>query len=452
MEDFDYCVSGGPLERDQIAYLRHCHPVGLCILSASRCVHEWPIPQFPRDIDLKLPIERHRLVRVSPPQHSELCPTCQLFITRLLLHRNPHDFPSCMTWLRSPSIDDFMDHGPRRSHRPRQTTLADHVAQSLWTGPTMDSLVSKSTSVVTSLAPTLSAKRSLDPKPGAPLSADPSLVPSKYLAEKSDADDTKAKTSSIGVHLPSTRPHVLLRAPPSGLLDAPARAALSMPNAVTSHGQARAVRGSEAKTPEYEINGDELLNGNGGPSREENTPLLSPNPSRPGGLSRSSSTASISSARGILRRVFIDRANTPSQHLARPTFPPPSSSTYSPLPPSPLSFRAKINLFINQAISVIISTFFLAFVVLWATAAELMRALPKWLRPIKAKKFPWDDERYWRKEGRKVSKDPKDYARQVGMDIEHQTVETEDGYFLRLVTHLCGVNLDLADHVKACTG
>ena len=64
-------------------------------------------------------------------------------------------------------------------------------------------------------------------------------------------------------------------------------------------------------------------------------------------------------------------------------------------------------------------------------SAELVKALPKWMRPIKAKTFPWDDDSYWRKEGRKVSKDPRDYARQVGMDIEHQTVETEDGYLLR---------------------
>jgi hypothetical protein len=51
--------------------------------------------------------------------------------------------------------------------------------------------------------------------------------------------------------------------------------------------------------------------------------------------------------------------------------------------------------------------------------------------PGKGKSFPWDDDKYWKKEGRKVSKDPRDYARQVGMDIEHQVVETEDGYLLK---------------------
>jgi lysosomal acid lipase/cholesteryl ester hydrolase len=65
--------------------------------------------------------------------------------------------------------------------------------------------------------------------------------------------------------------------------------------------------------------------------------------------------------------------------------------------------------------------------------SELSRILPRWLSSSEAKKFPWDDERYWKKEGRKISKEPRDYARQVGMDIENQTVETEDGYYLRWV-------------------
>jgi hypothetical protein len=150
------------------------------------------------------------------------------------------------------------------------------------------------------------------------------------------------------------------------------------------------------------------------------------------GLSRSSSNASTSSNRGILRRIFIDRATTPSQHLTRPTFPPVSLTTYSPQPHTPLSILAKINLAINQTISIVLSTFFLGFVVSWAMSMETLRALPKWIRPDKVQKFPWDDDKYWRKEGRKISKEPKDYALQVGMDIENQTVETEDGYLLRV--------------------
>jgi lysosomal acid lipase/cholesteryl ester hydrolase len=171
------------------------------------------------------------------------------------------------------------------------------------------------------------------------------------------------------------------------------------------------------------------MNG-GSQNNQETQPLLAPTAIRPG-ISRTSSTGSNASGRGILRRIFIDRASSPSQHLSRPTFPPPSASTYSPLPPAPLTLFSKINLFINQAISVILSTYFLVFVVGWAVTAELVKALPKWLRPVKAKQFPWDNDTYWRKEGKKVSKNPRDYAKQVGMDIEDQTVETEDGYLLK---------------------
>lgn len=303
-------------------------------------------------------------------------------------------------------------------------------------------------------------------------------------------------TTALNPSIVRTEQPTFTRAPPSQLLDAPARAALNMPNQMTAHGQARAVRGADHRTPEYEVDGAGIFDGAAamGQSRSqksgqdkgqafratvqdassgESTPLIAPqaryayagwtgsstedylsggsnylSASGMGGgydgssdhgegmstghnISRPSSAQSTSSSRNILRRIFIDRASTPSQHLSRPTFPPPSASTYSPRPPGPLSLTAKINLFINQSISVGLSTVFLAFVVSWAMAGETARRLPKWIWPGKGKKFPWDDDQYWRKEGRKISKDPRDYARQVGMDIEHQTVETEDGYLLK---------------------
>ncbi|WWD07856.1 hypothetical protein V865_005963 [Kwoniella europaea PYCC6329] len=297
--------------------------------------------------------------------------------------------------------------------------------------------------------------KSLSPRGGAPLTGDSSLIPSKYIVDEkhskpnsNSSSSSSGQSSSFNTHpakiSPSAPPIHLTRAPPSTLLDAPARAAMSLPNGMTASAQARAVRGSsESRTPEYEIDEDGLgvpssyKNGNGG---EERTPLLSPTPTysnnynlnmKPS-LSRSSSTGSTSSNRGVLRRIFIDRSTTPSQHLTRPTFPPPSLSTYSPIPPKPLTLLAKLNLFINQSISIILSTYFLIFVVLWAFTAECCKALPKWVWPDRPKKFPWDDENYWKKEGKKISKDPSDYARQVGMDIEHQTVETEDGYYLKM--------------------
>lgn len=325
------------------------------------------------------------------------------------------------------------------------------------------SIVDITSAFVTPPASNDTPKASLSPKPGAPLASEVTLIPSKYLSEKKDEElgatpspsssassgldyngdpAIFSQASSINLHPlrtgPNNLPHLnLVRSPPSQLLDAPARAALNMPNAATASGQARAVRG-EPKTPEYEIDNADEEGGYGAGlvpppysrGRDDRVPLLAPTAVRPG-LSRSSSAASTSSTRGMLRRIFIDRATTPSQHLTRPTFPPPSLSTYSPLPPTALTLSSKINLFINQAISVALSTVFLTFVVLWATSAELARALPKWVWPTKPAKFPWDDENYWRKEGKKVSKDPRDYALQVGMDIEHQTVETDDGYYLK---------------------
>ena len=296
------------------------------------------------------------------------------------------------------------------------------------------------TAAIVSPTTTKAPRSALVPVNGAPLASDASLVPPKYL-EKADSPGGSGDThsspvsstaSAVTLHPGLHNPHLklnLVRSPPSQLLDAPARAALNMPNAATAPGQARAVRGGEARTPEYDIEEGDAFGGERR-GREESVPLLAPTAMRPG-LSRSSSAASTSSNRGILRRIFIDRASTPSQHLSRPTFPPPSLSTYSPLPPSPLTVSSKINLFINQTISVLLSTFFLAGVVLWATSVEIGRALPKWISNTSGKKFPWDDEKYWKKEGRKISKDPRDYALQVGMDIEHQVAETEDGYFLK---------------------
>lgn len=136
--------------------------------------------------------------------------------------------------------------------------------------------------------------------------------------------------------------------------------------------------------------------------------------------------------RSLLRRVFIDRSASPTQHLLRPTFPPPSLSTYAPRSPKPMTFLAKCQLFLSQFISLVISTIFLSGVVLWAVATDLRHQIPRMLRGKRKKRtFPWDDEQYWRT-NEKVSKDPRDYARAIGMDMENQQIETEDGYYLRV--------------------
>lgn len=205
----------------------------------------------------------------------------------------------------------------------------------------------------------------------------------------------------------------------------------------------RVMRMADPKTPEYEI--DDMskdtvpLLTTQSPNAVAATPLLSPTPRRVGlaavpnsvPISRSSSAASTSSNRGILRRIFIDRVGTPSQHLLRPTFPPPNLTTYSPVPHTRMTATDHVKLAYRQLFSFIISTVFLGGVVCWALAVEAVSMVPKLLWRERTKQYPWDDDKYWRKQGHKISKEPADYARQIGMDIEHQTVETEDGFFLK---------------------
>lgn len=276
----------------------------------------------------------------------------------------------------------------------------------------------------------------LQPKSGAPLYDDPTLIPAKYRIdpEKTDWLDKQSPIPPRGARL--------VRSPPSTLLDAPTRAAMNMPNAFTAPGQARAMRGYEDTTMEYAP-----LASSANSSHSEITPLIAPSPQRAGSksfispraglpsqpsfLGRTTSRPSSAGSNGNILRRFIERASTPSQQSSRPTFPPPSLSTYSPLPFAPLTFRSKVGLFISQAFSVMLSTVFLAGVVGWALTIEAKQKLPQWIWPTKRKVFPWDDDKYWRKEGRKVSKEPRDYAHQVGLEIEDQVVETEDGYYLK---------------------
>lgn len=260
-----------------------------------------------------------------------------------------------------------------------------------------------------------------------------------------------------------------------------------MPNGLTSHKQARAFRHLSTRTepesvmtPEFELftdgsNGDNsvtakqtnskagsTMNSVGIPDLKVDhgdargdyfagaTTALNPNVTmggtRKGGADKGNDISSLASSRApspsieqtggsrstLLRRVFIDRSASPTQHLLRPTFPPPSLSTYTPRSPKPMSPFEKINLFVWQSFSLFISTIFLAGVVTWAVSTDLKQQIPRMLKGKKKKKtFPWDDEKYWRK-NEKVSKDPRDYALAVGMDMENQTIETEDGYYLRV--------------------
>jgi hypothetical protein len=97
-----------------------------------------------------------------------------------------------------------------------------------------------------------------------------------------------------------------------------------------------------------------------------------------------------------------------------------------------MTLRDHVRLAINQLISFVLSTVFLLGVVIWAFTAEALYSIPNFFKWSPDPKYAWDDDKYWRREGKKVTKEPADYAHQVGLDIENQTVETEDGYLLRM--------------------
>jgi lysosomal acid lipase/cholesteryl ester hydrolase len=101
----------------------------------------------------------------------------------------------------------------------------------------------------------------------------------------------------------------------------------------------------------------------------------------------------------------------------------------------PLSFKPSFlsfsRLFLNQAISFAVSSFFLCIVVTWACLVSIRNSLLRTLRPpiSQTKKYDWDK----RPEApEKVTKGVAYYARAIGLDIRDETIETEDGFYLRL--------------------
>jgi len=84
----------------------------------------------------------------------------------------------------------------------------------------------------------------------------------------------------------------------------------------------------------------------------------------------------------------------------------------------------------NKLSSFVISSTFLILVVLYASCVRVLTGTPKIFKTTKPHVYPWDENaRHWKKE--KVVKDIGYYARQCGYDIIDETVETQDGYFLR---------------------
>ena len=102
-----------------------------------------------------------------------------------------------------------------------------------------------------------------------------------------------------------------------------------------------------------------------------------------------------------------------------------SHESFQPRP----TVSSRIRLFATQTFSLIISSFFLTFVVIWASFHRLQKQVPAWIRREQPKVHSWDRPEHRKKE--RVVNDVGYYARQVGFDIVDEEVETADGYLLR---------------------
>ena len=96
--------------------------------------------------------------------------------------------------------------------------------------------------------------------------------------------------------------------------------------------------------------------------------------------------------------------------------------------PSP-TVSSRVRLLATQTFSLIISSFFLTFVVIWAFFHRLRKEVPAWIRREQPKVYSWERPEYRKKEH--VVNDVSYYARQVGFNIVEEEVETADGYLLR---------------------
>lgn len=89
----------------------------------------------------------------------------------------------------------------------------------------------------------------------------------------------------------------------------------------------------------------------------------------------------------------------------------------------------RTSLFFNQTICNAFSSVLLLLVVFWAVFIELASSVPSCLCRGDSSRYPWDDPKRWKHE--KNIKDVRYYAKEVGLDVSEEVVETDDGFFLR---------------------
>lgn len=100
-------------------------------------------------------------------------------------------------------------------------------------------------------------------------------------------------------------------------------------------------------------------------------------------------------------------------------------------PPFPRpTLYSRTRLFVTQSAANLTSSFFLIIVVIWALSVRLLSAIPKFFAPNIDEMKEWDDPKRWSKEH--LVKDVRYYAKSCGFEIINETVETQDGYYLRV--------------------
>ncbi|GAA5922259.1 hypothetical protein JCM1841_001385 [Sporobolomyces salmonicolor] len=166
-------------------------------------------------------------------------------------------------------------------------------------------------------------------------------------------------------------------------------------------------------------------------------------------LDYEAASPSLAAAIDVAQRVpLIDDDSTPSRPRPRAftlshsafgsfgTFP--STARSGPLAAPTLESRFKLfflQLFANAA-----SAAFLLLIIVWALASQGLHSLVRWMKrisPDRARR-EWDtDEMRAKYENERVVKDIRYYARSCGFDVIEQTVETKDGYLLKMFKVVC---------------
>ncbi|KDE09117.1 hypothetical protein MVLG_00832 [Microbotryum lychnidis-dioicae p1A1 Lamole] len=116
----------------------------------------------------------------------------------------------------------------------------------------------------------------------------------------------------------------------------------------------------------------------------------------------------------------------------------PSTARSGPLPAPTLISR--IRLFFLQLLSNAASTAFLILIVTWALGCRAWFAVRRWLKGIRdvRERRPWDtDEMRAKYANEQVVRDIQYYARECGFDCIEQTVQTKDGYLLKVFRVEC---------------